>query len=454
MAHSQDESSQIVIIGAGPAGLLLAHYLLARSNKYRVSIYDKRSDPRDSGRSKRAFVIGLTQRGQQALKAIDGLWPVVRKQGVEIRKTAVYSKKLAKWQSFQRNDDPDIFSLLINRNNLCIALLDELEKRASSNLNLVFNALCIDVNLKAHKVKLAVDGNSFIEQSYNLLVGADGVRSSVRGALMEQPGFDFQQKYFDVAWKVMHIPRPVNMAADTSYFFRTRYPVKGSKYKQNRLSGAAIPEVEDNLCILMFWNQDPTVLTGNPPKIDTSNDLQKMISEQWLPDLHISDQQAEEFCVQRPSTVVETKCSRYHDTQGQAVLIGDAAHAMSSYLGQGCQAAFNDVVVLDRLLQEEADNLSIVLPRYSEQQVREGHAITDLNTQLAPRAKWLVFLLNTAMGIRSKLSKRFPQWISPPFFSLLSQTTMPYSEIARLFKPWMRLINWSNEKMLVKVQQK
>ncbi len=436
----------IVIIGAGPSGLLLANYLLNRSQDYQISIYDKRNDPRVNASLSRTFVIGLSQRGQNALKAIDGLWQSVRERGIEIRKTAVYSKKQEKWQSFQRSQNPEKFSLLINRNDLCIALLNELEKRAEGRLKLVFNTPCIDVDLKTHTVKFIVNENSIISQSYELLVGADGVNSPVRQAFIKQPGFDFQQKYFNTVWKVMHISRPTNIAADTSYFFRKIYQENNSKFKQNVLTGAAIPEVNNQLCLLMFWSQSATELRGNPPKIQTASDVHKMISEEWLPGIQISHEQAEKFYNQRPSGIVETKCNRYHDLSGKAVLIGDAAHGMSSYLGQACQAAFNDVIVLDKLLKEEADDLSVVLPKYSQQQVEEGHSITDLNTQLLPKTKWLIFLFNTAMGIQNKLNQQFPKLFRPSIFFLLSQTTMAYSEIAKRFKFWMLLIKWFNNR--------
>lgn len=442
----------IVIIGAGPAGLLLAHYLLNRSNNYQIYIYEKRSDPRTNKSSKRAFVVGLTQRGQQALKVIDGLWSSVKEKGIEIHKSAIYSQKKQEWKSFLRNKEPDNFSLLINRNDLCIALINELEKRHHGQIKIIFNNPCIDINFNEHTVKLGVDDNSLITQSYDLLIGSDGVNSIVRETFMKRPGFDFQQKYLDTAWKTIHIPRPKNIAGDTSYFFRKIYREDRSRFKQHSLSGAAIPEINNRLCILMFWTQEPTQLIGNPPRVETYGDLQKMVNEEWLPGIEMSDEQAQEFCNQRPSTIIETKCNLYHDLPGQAVLIGDAAHGMSSYLGQGCQAAFSDVVALDKLLQEEADNLNVVLPKYSQQQVKEGHAITDLNTQLSPKAKWLIFLFSTAMGVKSKMNKQFPKQFSPPLSFLLSQTNVPYSEIAQRFNFWMRLIKWSNNRVMTKLK--
>lgn len=441
---------QIVIIGAGPAGLLLANYLLTHSSHYQVTLYDKRSDPRTNELSKRAFVIGISQRGRQALQKIDGLWTAVREKGVAVSKTAVYSKKKAQWQYFQRSKDPDYFNLLINRDYLCIALLEKLEKQAKGNLNIIFNATCNQVDLKQHQVNLIVGGEAVIEQSYDLLVGADGVNSVVRNALLKQPNFDFQQRYFNTVWKVMHVSRPVEMPGNASHFFRQVYPSDKLKAAPNRLSVAAIPEVNDKLCILMFWSVEPEINIENPPGINTTTDLQKMVSETWFPNLgiKISEEQAREYLQQRPSSIVETKCNRYHDLPGKAVIIGDAAHAMSSYLGQGCQAAFSDAIALEQLLREEGDNLSIVLPKYSEQQVKEGHAITDLNTQLLPHSPRLLFFLNIVMGIQSKLSKIFPQLSNTSYSYLLSQTTLPYSKIAQRFKPWMRLIKWSNEKII------
>ncbi|MDJ0598280.1 MAG: FAD-dependent monooxygenase [Crocosphaera sp.] len=225
------------------------------------------------------------------------------------------------------------------------------------------------------------------------------------------------------------------MEPETSYGFRE---TAHSHY----ILGAALPEVNNQICLLMFWDNYSSESNQNPPGITNPNELKMKIKDILLPGLELSDEDAKKFINQRSSSVVQNKCNRYSDKEGQVVLIGDAAHAMLSRLGQGCQAAFNDVLVLNQLLQEENNNLDIVLPKYSEQQVKEGHAITDLNAYLAPRANWLMILFNTVMLLRSKLNKKFPNLIQLTPFAAVSQTLIPYSEIADRFQHWIKLIKW------------
>lgn len=432
----------VAIIGAGPVGLLLAHQLLSGNLGYRVRIYDRLSDPRKSRDSQRAFVISLSARGQTDLKSVEGLWPAVQKKGVEVRQTGVYSANHRKWNYIQRRPTGGCHTLLISRNNLCSTLLDKLAT-FGNRCEISFNRNCLGVDLAEKTLWLADSGDNMHKQGYDLLIGADGVHSVVRNALLRQPGFDFSQRSLDAVWKVIHIQRPPTFQPGTTYFFNAAG--KSDLPTPAGLAGAAMPALDDRLCLLMFWQRPPDSAADNPPGIESPGDFQKNLAEQWLPGLAMTPEAAQAWFEQKPSRIVETRCNRYHDLDGQAILLGDAAHGMSSALAQGCQAGLADATVLATLLQQHPDDLPAVLTEFSHRQVREGHAITDLNAYLRPQAKWLSTLFTLYSGLQMKLQRLTPRRARPPLFVQLARPEIPYSEIAHQYRAWIKLIRWSNQ---------
>lgn len=113
-------ANQVVIVGARPCGLLLAHYLLRRDDKYQIQIYERRSDPRQTSFSHaKTFPIALSLRGQNALDKIDGLWEIIKTKGVETLGSLVH-KKNGKTRFFSTGE---LKSITIDRNLLTITLL-------------------------------------------------------------------------------------------------------------------------------------------------------------------------------------------------------------------------------------------------------------------------------------------------------------------------------------------
>ncbi|OUL29083.1 hypothetical protein BV378_06780 [Nostoc sp. RF31YmG] len=119
-----------------------------------------------------------------------------------------------------------------------------------------------------------------------------------------------------------------------------------------------------------------------------------------------------------------SQCHYYHDLQAQAVLIGDAAHSMFSLLGQGCSAAIKDAVVLELLLRQHGEQLSLVLPEFSAQQVEQGHAASDLGLiALVFYHRWLGLLYKITVLLWVVVLRQ------PSIFARLNQVDTNYVQV-------------------------
>ncbi len=200
---------KVVIVGAGPSGVLLAHYLMRRGDQYQVDLYDRLSDPRVIEFSNaRTYPISLTERGMSALGQIAGIEAAVRAISLEMHgtishlpsgKTRVTSRK----KPF----------VTLDRTRLVITLLQKLTEYDNSQLQLHFNHSCTEVNFAAktvtfHIAQASESTDANLSVNYDLLIGADGARSAVRSHFLNTELFEFEQKYVPTDYKSFTLPCP------------------------------------------------------------------------------------------------------------------------------------------------------------------------------------------------------------------------------------------------------
>ena len=199
---------KVLIAGGGPCGLLAAHCLLSRGDKFKVDIHESREDPRATIAGPRAYSLGLNIRGQSAVKYFDqpsrspGLWESIFCRGVEsesfflhIGSMKIPIRKPRKQQGSTDASTTAVPTLLIPRNKLCEGMLESLESTYSSTgrLNVYFNSRLTTVNLDKGIAEFEVSKNAesgaptiVQEESYDLIIGADGVQSVLRSTLEQQ----------------------------------------------------------------------------------------------------------------------------------------------------------------------------------------------------------------------------------------------------------------------------
>ena len=193
---------KVVIIGAGPAGLLLAHYLLQRG-KYQVDVYERRSHPVADATGNRTFPILLQKRGRNALQIVPGLEDAIAQAGVFCQGTLIH-KKNARVRDIPRKEP----LLTIDRNLLVKTLLQQLtQKYNHKQLNIFFDCQCIDIEPQTKTLTFQPQEGEKFTVNYNLLVGADGARSYVREHLVKNEGLQSEQSYIPDNYKSLYFDR-------------------------------------------------------------------------------------------------------------------------------------------------------------------------------------------------------------------------------------------------------
>jgi kynurenine 3-monooxygenase len=389
--------TKVLIAGGGPAGLLAAHCLLSRNDKYEVEIVESREDPRQTQAGPRSYSLGLNIRGQAAINYFDnpkrspGLWQSLKKLGVESDSFFLHigSKKIqlrkpaAKDESKEDSVPP---TLLIPRNKLCVGMLENLETlhSASGRLSVTFNSKLLSVDLE-NKVanfdeqRHLVEGAVKVSKQYDLIIGADGVQSELRNAMKlegESPtvgsgvdsslenvkSFRCEEVILPGQYKVMLQAMP------TSLEFNAVHAMEVGKKAGYGLF--LIPSPGNQTCALLSWKGDTT-----PPILTESADpatVKASIAANYPLFGEPTDAAVSQLAAQRPSSARTVRCNRYHRAKkgvSSALIMGDAAHSTGGTLGQGANSALMDVVALDKCLDETSDDISAALPLFSRRQV-------------------------------------------------------------------------------------
>ncbi|WGV23528.1 FAD-dependent oxidoreductase [Halotia branconii] len=425
---------KVAIVGAGPSGLLLAHYLLRRSDKYQIDIYERRSDPRIIPFSKsRTFPISLSARGMNALRQIPGLEAAVKAISLEMT-GAVFHQKNGKARLTPRKQS--LFTL--DRTSLVIVLLEKLnEKHDNSQLNIHFNCQCTQVDFAAKKaIFKQVETETDFTVDYDWLIGADGSRSVVRESFFGTELFECEQKYIPSDYKSIFLPRP-DANVETN--------LKPDKIHTWTLDDSTIflllHQRDGTISGVIYFPHQNNQLIG----LSSKEEVIKFFCEHF-PEVGqlMPESEAAAFLTRPISRIITIRCNRYH--QGNSVLlIGDAAHAVSSSIGQGCNAALEDVVLLNQLLDEYSDNLPTVIEQFTIRRQSDAHALVELGDYAFPASKSLLIEFIFRELISKTLHRLFPQRFSPSLFELISESTVPYSEILNLYQGWISKVKKSNQ---------
>ncbi|WP_368563612.1 FAD-dependent oxidoreductase [Pseudoxanthomonas sp. UTMC 1351] len=334
-----ERQHSITIIGAGLAGALLGT-LLAREG-WQVEIYEKRGDPRLKGyEGGRSINLALAERGRHALRQADADDAVMR-QAVMMRGRMVHSLDgRLQLQRYGRDDTEVIWS--IHRGDLNITLLD-LAEQAGAHLH--FHCRLESVDFDAALARFVDDRDGqYRDIAFDSLVGADGAGSSLRAAMKQRAELGERTDFLDHSYKELEIPP----AADGNFRME---PNALHIWPRGRYMCIALPNDEKTFTVTLFLpNQgDPSFAT-----IRSGAEARALFQRDFPDALPLIPTLEEDWEHNPPGLLATLYLERWH-IEGRAVLLGDAAHAMVPFHGQGMNCAFEDCVALARHLLSHDD---------------------------------------------------------------------------------------------------
>ena len=193
-----NSSKHIAICGAGLVGSLLSIYLAKRG--YKVSVFERRGDMRHGSYvGGRSINLALSNRGIRALAEV-GLAEEIKKVAIPMHGRVMHNR--AGELSFLQYGKEGQFINSVSRSALNIVLMDKAEELG---VDFHFEQRITKVDLE--KTTLTLDhGESTVVRNFDLIIGADGAFSAVRGALQFTDRFDYSQDYIDHGYKELHIP--------------------------------------------------------------------------------------------------------------------------------------------------------------------------------------------------------------------------------------------------------
>ncbi|QCR24131.1 NAD(P)/FAD-dependent oxidoreductase [Pontibacter sp. SGAir0037] len=406
------QKKNIAIMGAGLVGSLLSLYLAKRG--YTINLYERRPDMRinsiDGGRS---INLALSDRGWRALRGI-GIEEEVRKVAVPMYRRVMHDEKGNLTYQPYGKEGQAIYS--VSRGGLNVALMNISEP--NPNISYHFNRQVMDVNVRTSEVLL--QNHTTHEQERikpDLIFGADGAYSMVRGAMQKTELFDYEQKYLEYGYKELTIPP----AEDGGWLLEKNAL---HIWPRGNYMMIALPNIDGSFTCTLFF---PYEGTRSFATIKNDNDLLNFFVEVFPDAVPLMPDLAQEYFANPIGSLVTIKCFPW-SYDGRLMLIGDACHAVVPFYGQGMNAGFEDITVLDQMLETFDGDWHSLFKTFERKRKPDADAIADLAVlnfeEMRDKVADPRFLLRKK--IESKISEQYPdKWI--PLYTMVTFTDLPYS---------------------------
>jgi len=408
--------AKFVLVGSGLAGGLLAAYLGRRG--YDVDLYERRADPREGNMlGGRSINLAISTRGIHALEQI-GIADEALQHAIPMRGRMIHDKSGT--LHFAAYDvDPRKCINSIERASLNAAVIEAAQRYP--NVRVHFNHKCTGValaeavcHLETETGKLTVRGDA--------VIGVDGAFSAVRASMQRNiDNFQYDESYLAHGYKELTIPP----ATDGSWRIE-----KNALHIWPRKSFMmiALPNPDGSFTCTLFWEfEGPRSFATT----NTDDDVRRFFGEEFPDAVPLMPTLLEDFKNNPTGSLVTIRCAPWF-YRGKVCLLGDAAHAVVPFYGQGMNAAFEDCVVLDECLDKFPDNRERAFAKYFECRKENADALADLaiGNFIEMRDKTASRTFRAKKKLDHLLEAALPGKYLP-LYTMVTFTRIPYAQAAR-----------------------
>src|SRR5256714_1354378 len=410
--------AKFILIGSGLAGGLLATYLGRRG--YDVDLYERRADPREGNLvGGRSINLALSTRGIHALQQI-GIADEVLQHAIPMRGRMIHEKSGA--LHFAPYDvDPNKHINSIGRAALNTTVIEAAQRYP--NVRVHFNHKCTDVDLDSATAQLLNSSTSQpLSASADSVIGVDGAFSAVRQSMqLKIDNFQYDESYLAHGYKELTIPPASNGSWQMERNALHIWPRK-------RFMMIALPNPDGSFPCTLFWEfEGPRSFA--PTKTD--DDVRRFFEEEFPDAVSLMPALLDDFRDNPTGSLVTIRCAPWF-YRDRVCLLGDAAHAVVPFYGQGMNAAFEDCVVLDECLQNSPQDRERAFAEYFHRRKENADALADLaiGNFIEMRDKTASKTFRAKKKLDHFLEAALPGDYLP-LYTMVTFTRIPYAEAAR-----------------------
>ncbi len=400
----------VTILGAGLVGSVLA--VLLRKRGYEVTVYERRPDMRkEKIGAGRSINLAMSNRGWKALE-LAGLREDIEAIAIPMPGRFLHQEDgSSAFQAYGKNGEA-IYS--VSRGELNKKLMDLAEQNGAK---ILFNQRCSKVDIPANTIYIQDEQGREQQIVCDLLFGADGAFSSLRTAMSFMDRTNFSQYYIEAGYKELNIPAGPGGT----------WPIEKNAlhiWPRHNYMMIALPNTDGSFtCTLFFpFEGDPSFAS-----IKTKEEVRAFFDKQFPDAVPLMPTLVEDFMNNPVSSLITTKIFpwKYED---KSCLIGDAAHAIVPFYGQGMNAGFEDCSELEALMEAHGEDWETILSLFEQKRKSNGDAVAELalNNFIEMRDKVADPVFLERKKIEKELGRRFAGRFNS-VYEMVSFSHTPYA---------------------------